>query len=211
MIIALVNQKGGPGKTALAYNLAGILSELEPVAVLDTDPQGSLMAAWSLRARDLPVTVKADPAFPLDHPLLSAPLCLVDTPPGHEKHARKALALANLVLVPLTPSPLDLMASLPLRAMAAEARRVNPGLKMLAVLNQVKANATLRETIASMAREQGLAVAQSWVPHTVAVSEAFLEGLPLNYARPRHPAVEFFRELAREAMEVMAYGPDQSG
>jgi cellulose biosynthesis protein BcsQ len=40
----------------------------------------------------------------------------------------------------------------------------------------------------------------------VAVSEAFLEGLPLNYAHPNHPAVEFFRELAREAMEVVAYG-----
>ncbi len=209
MIIALVNQKGGPGKTALTYNLAGILSELEPVTALDTDPQGSLTAAWSLRVREVPIAVSTAPAFPLDHPALDAPLCLVDTPPGHERHARKALALADLVLVPLTPSPLDLMASLPLLAMAAEARRINPRLRMLAVLNQVKANATLRETITGMAKERGFRVAQTWVPHTVAVSEALLEGLPLNYARPAHPAVEFLRELAREAMEVVAYGEDK--
>lgn len=206
MIIALINQKGGPGKTALTYNLAGILSELEPVAALDTDPQGSLTAAWALRTREIPVTVAADPVFQLDHPALDAPLCFVDTPPGHEKHTRKALALADLALVPLTPSPLDLMASLPLLAMAREAQRVNPHLRMLAVLNQVKANATMRETIGGMAREKGFFVAQTWIPHTVAVSEAFLEGLPLNYARPGHPGVEFFRELAREAMEVVAYG-----
>src|SRR5512145_3220636 len=136
MIIALVNQKGGPGKTALTYNLAGILSELEAVTALDTDPQGSLTAAWSLRTREIPVTVSADPAFPLDHPALGAPLCIVDTPPGHERHARKALALADLALVPITPSPLDLMASLPLLAMASEARQVNPSLRLLAVLNQ---------------------------------------------------------------------------
>ena len=207
MMIAVVNQKGGAGKTTLLYNLAGILAERGPVSILDTDPQGSVTTAWGMRTRpDLPITVSHAPAFPLDHPTLSAPLALVDTPPGSERHTLAALGLADLALVPITPSALDLLAALPLVGMAQQARKANPRLVLLAVMNQVKAGSVIPGTVADMARDHGLKLARTSIPDTVALREATLYGLPLNFHAPRHPAVEAFRALAREVMEAIRHG-----
>jgi chromosome partitioning protein len=206
MIIATVNQKGGSGKTTTCLNLAGIFSERGKVAVLDTDPQGSLSKVYGMRTKPFPVEVFQDPEFSEGHPALTNPMTLIDTPPGHEGHTWKALGVADLVLVPITPSVMDLLAALPLVEMAKTIRKEHRRLVVLGVMNQVKAGTNIPGMIADMARDRGLRLAKTTIPDTVGLRDATLYGLPLNYHAPRHPAAEAFRALHREIMEAIRHG-----
>lgn len=114
--IVVAAQKGGAGKTTLARNLAVAASLTKRrVLCLDLDPQGSLRAWWDSRATEVPAMLDRDP-LPKD---LAATLraldtqfdfCFVDTPPAAPEWLTEALAAADLVLIPVRPSPDDMRA-----------------------------------------------------------------------------------------------------
>ena len=136
MIVALLNQKGGVGKTTLALHLAGRWAgKGRRVLVVDADPQGSALDWSEQRAslghprlfgvlglpretlhRELPA-IAAD----VDH-------VIVDGAPRIAGVARSALLAADVVLVPATPSPLDGWASAEMLRLLEEARVFRPDL-----------------------------------------------------------------------------------
>ncbi len=142
-IIAVAGRKGGIGKSTIAGNLAGEFAAMgRSVAVLDADPQHSL-AAWAaqgegmlskcvervgngkgegLRAHARRVAKTAD-------------IVVVDTPPGITETLYDAAMVADLLLLPCGPSPLDLFAlkdalSLTLKA-RAERRSKKPRVRFV--------------------------------------------------------------------------------
>jgi chromosome partitioning protein len=112
-VIAFASQKGGVGKTTLVGHLA-VEAERRgagPVALIDTDPQGSLAAWWNQREVETPLFVSVDLAR-LDTQLAElqahgVKIVMIDTPPA-VNHIEKVIAVADLVLVPVRPSPHDL-------------------------------------------------------------------------------------------------------
>jgi chromosome partitioning protein len=112
-VIAFVSQKGGVGKTTLVGHLA-VEAERRgagPVALIDTDPQGSLAAWWNRREAETPLFVGVDLAH-LDRQIAElrthgVKIVMIDTPPA-VNHIEKVIAAADLVLVPVRPSPHDL-------------------------------------------------------------------------------------------------------
>lgn len=133
MIVAFVNQKGGVGKTTLAINLAAALRRKNTrVLLLDTDPQGTALQ-WQALEDNI--------AFPIEHlprPLNRTDLQLfttdhdyivVDTPPAIGQISESVLALADLAVVPLAPSPLDIWASRHTAEMIGEIGKRNKSLK----------------------------------------------------------------------------------
>lgn len=114
--IVIAAQKGGAGKTTLARNLAVAASQDgRDVLCLDLDPQGSLRAWWEGRDADGPSMLDRDPAPDVLRATLNAAqaqfdLCIIDTPPAAPEWLAEALGAADLVLIPVRPSPDDLRA-----------------------------------------------------------------------------------------------------
>lgn len=114
--LVLASQKGGVGKTTLAGHLA-VMAEQQgagPVALIDTDPQGSLSSWWNERQAETPLFASVDIGNLAVHlrelQAAGVKLAIIDTPPAVTETIRKVLAVADLVLIPTRPSPHDLRA-----------------------------------------------------------------------------------------------------
>jgi chromosome partitioning protein len=161
MIVALLNQKGGVGKTTLALHLAGAWARQgRRVTVIDADPQGSALD-WSEQrakeggprlfgvlglARDTLHREAPEIARGVDH-------VVIDGPPRIAGLMRSALLAADVVLVPAQPSPFDGWASGEMPNLIREARIFRPELVARFVLNRCAARTII-------ARETGDALAE---------------------------------------------------
>jgi len=116
-VIALASQKGGTGKTTLCGHLA-VQAERAgagPVALIDTDPQGSLSDWWNARGAETPAYVQTTLAT-LDRDLAAlhaagVELVFIDTPPAMTFAIVDVVRSSDLILIPVRPSPHDLAAA----------------------------------------------------------------------------------------------------
>jgi len=115
MIISLVNQKGGVGKTTIAINLAyclGVKTD-KGVLLVDGDPQGSIIR-WAGINDNHSFDVIHHPEATLHENMGGLAReykhVIIDTPPAITSVIRSALVVTDLVIIPIQPSPLDIWA-----------------------------------------------------------------------------------------------------
>jgi chromosome partitioning protein len=116
-VVAFASQKGGSGKTTLAAHVA-VQAELMgagPVALMDTDPQGSLTDWWNEREAPTPLFAQASVARLAEHVEemrgQGIKLLVIDTPPAITSTIGHVMSVADLVVIPTRPSPHDLRAA----------------------------------------------------------------------------------------------------
>ncbi len=199
-IIAIAQQKGGSGKTMLAAQLAVALAEGgERVAVLDIDPQGSLTVWAKLRASapkaSAAVTCAATSGWRLSTELeklrAAHEIVLIDTPPVIDSDARRAIRAADLVLIPLNPSPPDLWAAEGTLKLAAQEKR-----PIALVFNRAPAASRLRKRMEAEIGARGLDLLESALANRAGYANAFADGLGVTEAGPATQAAEELRALA---------------
>lgn len=112
--IAVLNQKGGSGKTTIATHLATALMRVgHDILLVDSDPQGSARD-WAAVREDQPV-----PVVGIDRPTIGRDLknlarkdyVIIDGAPQAADLAASAIKAADFILIPVQPSPYDIWAT----------------------------------------------------------------------------------------------------
>ena len=207
-VTAVINQKGGAGKTTLAMNLAAGLARRGKTLVLDLDPQGSSKQWASMGQTPFPATVEQIAgdwnARTLHQNYQAYQHMVLDCPPSLDSHASlQALRACDVALIPVLPSPIDLWASLKLPQEIEEARKVNPNIKAYLVLNQLEPNSALSAAMHDALLEFGIPVLNAVIRRRAAYRSAALEGTSVfQLGGHGTQAVEEIEAIIREVIGI---------
>jgi len=205
MIIGVLSQKGGVGKTTVALNLAAaIATSGSRVLVVDADPQGSALAWSSAREADplFPVVGMAKPTLHRELPNLAASyhFIVIDGAPRVNDLARSAILASNLVLIPVQPSPYDIWASSETVRLIREARQINAALEAAFLINRKIARSAIgRDAAAALAQFEDIPVLEVHLSQRILYAESAAKGLTVIEVAPQGEAAREFRTLAKLA------------
>ena len=200
-IVTIAQRKGGSGKTTLAANLAVAWTRAgKTVAVVDIDPQQSLSVWFGMRSGGdavfLASQVKGwrvrDEVARLAR---GSDIVLVDSPPHDETEARLAVRAADLVVVPVQPSPMDVWATRQTLALVKE-----EGRQALLVLNRVPPRARLVDSMLADLGDLGCRIAATRLGNRVLFAAALAEGRAAAEMDPRGAAAAEVAALADEIL-----------
>ncbi len=203
-VITVAQQKGGAGKTTVASHIAVALSQKgNRVAVVDIDPQGSLTYWHNIREEALGegytgLTFTSVSGWRVASEISRlkrmVDYIVVDSPPHTETEARTAIRGADLVVIPVQPSPTDLWATKATLDLAKAER-----IAVKVVMNRVPANSRLAATIGAQLPE----LSPITLGNRVLFASALMEGRTATEMDPTSVAAKEVKSLVAEILAVL--------
>jgi chromosome partitioning protein len=216
MIVTLLGQKGGVGKSTTAICLAMEAFERgSKVLLVDADPQGTLRT-WSEVAlendQSVPNVIAVDASMhrpgQLDALAAGHDWTFIDCPPRHGDVQRSALMVADLALLPCGPSASDVWALSSSLELVESARALRPSLVAAILISRKQPRTSLGKDARSVLEKSGVRVLDSELFYRVAYQEAVAEGAGVT-SRRRDPAGKEVKRLFEE-VEKLVYAEKKS-
>jgi chromosome partitioning protein len=215
-IIAFIQQKGGVGKSTMAAHVTGELAQKHSVVVFDLDPQRS-MAEWAQAGqgvlRDLVRAIDIDHLKPaafkklVDAAQEQVDYVILDCPPALPDAGQLAALLADVAVVPVQPSPVDIRAAKPAYDLLIEAQKARggKGKPTIAFVPSRVIQGTVygRDLPGELkAMFPGVAVLPS-IGQRIAIAESATTGQTIQEYLPESTAAGEFRELTRAIQKLV--------
>lgn len=207
MMISVQNQKGGVGKTTLAIHIShALVLKGFKVLLVDADPQGS--------ARDWAAARDALPPFPvvgLDRPTIHRDLpalmkdfdhAVIDGPPRVSDLARSAIIAADLVVVPIQPSPYDVWAADEIIKLIQEASVFKEKLKSVFVINRKIVKTAIGRDVVEALEQYPIPVLKTTISQRVAFAESAATGSTVLETDSKGAAAKEVMALVNELMSL---------
>ena len=206
-IITIAQQKGGAGKTTIAANLGVVLAARgKSVTFLDTDPQGSLgqwfMAREALLGERNSTKFRTASAwgarYEANNIAKDTDVVIVDTPPKMGIDGRPSIEVANLVVVPFTPSQLDLWATEPTLELVDGEKKPT-----LLVLNRAAKHTKLAASVLSEMKKSPHKTAKTVIGSRVLFADTMGSGLAATERLKNGPAANEMNALTDEILKLL--------
>ncbi|MGC9128408.1 MAG: ParA family partition ATPase [Acidithiobacillus sp.] len=206
-VVAVLNQKGGSGKTTIATHLARALQlDGADVLLVDSDPQGSARD-WAAVREDQPLTVVGIDRPTIDRDLKNVArkdFVVIDGAPQAADLAVSAIKAADFVLIPVQPSPYDIWATADLVELIKQRIEVTDGrLQAAFVVSRAIKGTRIGAEVTDALMGYGLPVLTARVTQRVSYPGTAAEGLTVLEAEPNGDAAAEIRALAAEIKEKL--------
>ena len=208
MVIGVLNQKGGVGKTTLSVNLAAqFAKEGLRVLLIDADPQGSALDWAAARQGDSLFSVVGLPRATIHKEILQVgqgyDVIFIDGPPRVTELARSAIMASDLILIPVQPSPYDIWAADEVVKLISEARIYKENLKSAFIINRKIVNTAIGRDAETALAAYETHVMASAIAQRVAFAEAASQGLAIFEIAQTSTAAQEIEAAANEIKEIL--------
>jgi chromosome partitioning protein len=206
-VIALLNQKGGVGKTTLSIHIAAELATNARVLLIDADPQGSALDWSAQRTESARFSVVGFPK-PVLHREIAAlsngyDWVIIDGPPRVNELARSAIAASDLVLIPVQPSPFDVWAAKDIIDIVKEFSIPKPNLETRFLVNRLFPNTMLGAEVKDALTSFDIQVLDSAIRNRTEYAKAARAGLTALETEPSGQAAREIRAVVDEVTALL--------
>lgn len=207
-VIAILNQKGGVGKTTLATHIASCLHrENEKVLLVDSDTQGSARD-WSAANENHEI-----PVIGLDRPTLEKDInavsdkyswVIIDGAPRANKLAVSAIKASDLILIPVQPSPYDVWATSDLVDLIKQRQEITDGKPAAAfVVSRKIQGTTLAKDVLEAVEGYGFPILKTGTSQRVVFAQTAINGLSAFDADPKGVAANEITNIVQQIKELL--------
>ncbi|HPM47253.1 MAG TPA: AAA family ATPase [bacterium] len=207
MIITVGNQKGGCGKTTLAVNLACLYAQKGTTLLIDADTQQSSMLFREARpdtAAHFSAVANHTATIHEDVKTFTHNTIIIDAGGRDNKPFRSSVIASDLLIIPVTPSPVDLWSAEDTFRLYQEIKMIK-NIKGLIVLNMVQPGVNITGDVIDILKEYSekyqLKVLDSMISFRTAFKESFAEGLSVaemkgeKFKKAAEETINFFNEV----------------